>query len=209
MAMSKAIPTRLVVFLAAAFLLLTGFLFPLAAHAQWQDRISPADLERLSHLSDIREAALADAGRGPGRGDVSAIDRVMRAQGHTVPANALTGDWRCRQIKLGRMSAFMVYDRWFTCSIRPMRGGLVLEKSGGGQPFAGHLFPENGAWVYVGASHVRGEPRHSYSGASSSLGAPITPNDQVGLLTGIGDNHLRLEIPAVQESLLDVVEFKR
>jgi hypothetical protein len=27
--------------------------------------------------------------------------------------------------------------------------------------------------------------------------------------TGIGDNHLRLEIPAVQESLLDVVEFAR
>jgi hypothetical protein len=37
----------------------------------------------------------------------------------------------------------------------------------------------------------------------------VTPDDQIGLLTGIGDNHLRLEIPAVQESLLDVVEFKR
>jgi hypothetical protein len=203
-AMSKAIPTSF----AAAFLL-AGFAFPLAAHAQWQDQVSPADLDRLSHLSEIREAALADAGRGAGRGDVRVIDRVMRAKGRTVPANTLTGDWRCRQIKLGRMSAFMVYDRWFTCTIRPVRGGLLLEKAGGSQSFAGHLFPENGAWVYVGASHVRGEPRHGYSGASPALGAGVTHDDQVGLLTGIGDNHLRLEIPALQESLLDVVEFAR
>jgi hypothetical protein len=200
MAMRKGIPTSF----AAALLLGT-----VSAHAQWQDRVSPADLDRLSHLSEIREAALADAGRGPGRGDVRVIDRVMRPEGRAIPAKALAGDWRCRQIKLGRMSAFMVYDRWFTCSIRPVGGGLLLEKTGGSQPFAGHLFAENGAWVYVGASHVRGEPQQVYSGASPALGAQVTPDDQVGLLTGIGDNHLRLEIPAVQESLLDVVEFTR
>jgi len=200
MAMRKGIPTSF----AAAL-----FLAAIPAQAQWHDRISPADLERLSHLSEIREAALADAGRGPGRGDVRAIDRVMRVEGRTVPANALTGDWRCRQIKLGRMSAFMVYDRWFTCTIRPVRGGLLLEKAGGSQAFAGTLFPENGAWVYIGASRVRGEPRHVYSGASSALGAQVTPGDQIGLLTGIGDNHLRLEIPAMRESLLDVVELVR
>src|SRR5438045_2070565 len=148
MAMRKAIPTSF----AAAFLLAA-----IPVQAQWQDRISPADLERLSHISEIREAALADAGRGPGRGDVRVIDRVMHAEGRTVPANTLAGNWRCRQIKLGRMSAFMVYDRWFTCSIRPVRGGLLLEKASGSQGFAGYLFPENGAWVYVGASHVRGE----------------------------------------------------
>ncbi len=198
--MRKGIPTSF----AAALLLVTA-----SAHAQWQDRISPADLDRLSHLSEIREAALADAGRGPGRGDVNVIDRVMRAEGRTVPANALTGNWRCRQIKLGRMNAFMVYDRWFTCIIRPASSGLLLEKSGGSQGFAGTLFPENGAWVYVGASHVRGEPRYGYSGAAPGLGAAVTHTDQVGLLTGIGDNRLRLEIPAMQESLLDVVEFAR
>ncbi|HET7083964.1 MAG TPA: DUF4893 domain-containing protein [Rhizomicrobium sp.] len=189
---------------AAAFLLAA-----IPAHAQWQNRISPADLERLSHLSEIRDAALADAGRGPGTGDSRAVDRVMRAEGRTIPANALAGNWRCRQIKLGRMSSYLVYDRWFTCTIRSSRDGLVLEKAGGSQRFAGTLFPENGAWVYVGASSVRGEPRHVYSGASAALGAQTSHTDQVGLLTGIGDNHLRLEIPAVQESLLDVVEFTR
>ncbi len=197
--MAKAIPTSA----AAAFLLAAGFAFSLPAQAGWQEQVSPADLDRLSHLSEIRDTALAYAGR-----DV-AVDRVMRPEGHGVPANALTGNWRCRQIKLGGMTSAIIYDRWFTCSVRAERGGLMLEKSGGSQRFAGYLFPENGAWVYVGASSARGEPRHTYSGASPALGAQVTPDDQVGLLTGIGDNRLRLEIPAVQESLLDVVEFAR
>jgi len=107
------------------------------------------------------------------------------------------------------MSPYIVYGAWFACSIRPDGDGLLLEKTGGSQRFAGFLYPEQGAWIYLGASSVRGEPRHRYSGPPPMLGAQATPDDQIGLLTGIGDNHLRLEIPAVQESLLDVVEFKR
>jgi hypothetical protein len=175
------------------------------ALAGWQDYASPAEIDRLNQLPQIRDAAIADAQHGDWRG----VAPVMEPQGRTIPANMLTGNWRCRQIKLGLMSATMVYDAWFTCSIRSMRGGLLLEKTGGSQRFAGFLYPEQGAWVYLGASSVRGEPRHSYSGASPALGAQVTPDDQIGLLTGIGDNHLRLEIPAVQESLLDVVEFTR
>ena len=180
-----------------------------SAFAGWQEDASPAEIDRLNQLPQIRDAAIADAKSGQGQGDWRAIPHVMEPQGRAIPANALTGDWRCRQIKLGLMSAFMVYDAWFTCSIRPYRGGLLLEKTGGSQRFAGFLYPEQGAWIYLGASSVRGEPRHNYSGASPALGAQVTPDDQIGLLTGIGDNHLRLEIPAVQESLLDVVEFRR
>jgi hypothetical protein len=196
------------IFRALAFSLAAIFIAP-KAFAGWQDQASPADIDRLNQLPQIREAAIADAGHGEGRGDSRVISRVMEPGAHTIPAHALTGNWRCRQIKLGGMTPVMVYDRWFTCSIRSVRDGLLLEKMGGSQRLSGTLFPENGAWVYVGASRVRGEPRHNYSGASPALGAQVTPDDQVGLLTGIGDNHLRLEIPAVQESLLDVVEFTR
>jgi hypothetical protein len=146
---------------------------------------------------------------GEGRGDWRAIPRVMRPEGRAVPANAMIGNWRCRQIKLGGMSSYMVYDQWFSCRIRPHNGGLVFEKLNGSQRMAGFLYPEKGAWVYLGASSVRGEPWHNYSGRTPSIGASVTPDDQIGLLTGIGNNHLRLEIPAVQESLLDVVELVR
>jgi hypothetical protein len=179
------------------------------AFAGWQENASPAEIDRLNQLPQIRDAAVADAKSGQGQGDWRAIPRVMEPESRTIPANVLAGNWRCRQLKLGLMSSYMVYDRWFTCSIRAHNGGLFLEKRGGSQRFAGWLYPEQGAWVYLGASSVAGEPRHHYSGASPALGAQVTPDDQIGLLTGIGDNHLRLEIPAVQESLLDVVEFTR
>ena len=42
-----------------------------------------------------------------------------------------------------------------------------------------------------------------------SLGGAVRSDDQIGLLSGIGNDHLRLEIPATQESLLDVVEMVR
>ena len=177
--------------------------------AGWQEVAHPADVARLQALPQIRDEAIADAQRGEGRGDAGAIPRVLQPQGRAVPAAALMGNWRCRQMKLGRMSSYMVYDRWFSCNVRPVNGGLLLQKMNGSQRFVGFLFPDNGAWVYLGASSARGEPYHNYSGASPALGAQVTPDDQIGLLTGIGDNRLRLEIPAVQESLLDVVEFAR
>ena len=183
--------------------------FSSAAFAGWRDMASPADQSRLDRLPEIRAAAIDDAQHGDGRGNWRAMPRVLEPQGHAVPANALIGNWRCRQMKLGRMSSYIVYDRWFSCSIRPFNGGLLLQKKNGSQRFAGFLYPDNGAWVYLGASSTRGEPWHYYSGASPAVGAQVTPDDQIGLLTGIGDNHLRLEIPAVQESLLDVVEFAR
>src|SRR5271165_3177467 len=88
------------------------------ALAGWQDQGSPADLDRLGHLAQIRDAALADAGHGQGRGDGRAIARVMQPEGHAIHANDLIGHWRCRQFKLGGMTPYMVYDRWFDCNIR-------------------------------------------------------------------------------------------
>lgn len=177
--------------------------------AGWRDTASPADVERIEQLPQIRAAAIDDARHGQGNGDGNVLSRVMEPEGRAIPREALIGDWRCRQIKLGGMTPAMVYDQWFNCNVRPFRGGLLLQKMDGSQRFVGMLFPENGAWVYLGASSASGEAWHNYSGASPALGAQITPDDQIGLLTGIGDNHLRLEMPAVQESLLDVVEFAR
>jgi hypothetical protein len=177
--------------------------------AGWKDEASSADIDRLVQLPQVRNQALQDAQHGQGRGDGRVIRRVMDPEGHAIPPHALAGSWRCREIKLGGMTSYMVYDAWFRCSIRPVRGGLMLQKMNGSQRFMGFLYPENGAWVYLGASSARGEPYHRYSGRSASVGAQVTPDDQIGLLTGIGNNHLRLEMPAVQESLLDVVEFTR
>jgi len=154
------------------------------AFAGWQEDASPAAIDRLNRLPQIRDAAIADARSGQGQGDARAIAPVMEPQARTVPADVLSGNWRCRQIELGLMSPYIVYGAWFTCSIRPDGDGLLLEKTGGTQRFAGFLYPEQGAWVYLGASSVRGEPRHSYSGAFPALGAQVTPDDQI-IISGL------------------------
>src|ERR1700761_1584930 len=97
------------------------------AFAGWQDQASQADIDRLVQLPQIRQAAIADAQSGnSGRGDYRALGPVMDAEGHGIPAQALLGNWRCRQMKLGRMTSYMVYDAWFTCNIHPYKGGLIL-----------------------------------------------------------------------------------
>ena len=74
-------------------------------------------------------------------------------------------------------------------------GGLWFEKSGT-QRMAGFLYPQEGMWVYLGAQSAKGEPLHRYSGRAASVGGDINPDDQVGVLVGIGNNHLRSR-PAV------------
>ena len=78
-----------------------------------------------------------------------------------------------------------------------VNGGLLLQKTNGSQRFGGLSLSRNRAPGFISARpSARGEPWHDYSGASPALGAQVTPDDQIGLLAGIGDNHLRLEIPA-------------
>ena len=77
---------------------------------------------------------------------------------------------------------------------------------------AGYLYPEQGGlWVYLGAQSAKGEPLHRYSGRLASVGAEVTPDDQVGALVGIGNNRLRIDLPtpATQESDFDAIELMR
>ena len=177
--------------------------------ADWRELISPGDAGRILALEDSRDRGIAALRQGEGRGSFDAIKNTIEPGGRSIPANALPGYWHCRQMKLGGVAPWIVYD-WYSCRVSVTRGGgLFLEKLNGSQRTAGFLYPENGAWVYLDASSVAGEPMHRYSGNGASVGASVTPDDQVGLLTGIGNNHLRLEIPATQESLLDVIELAR
>jgi len=180
-----------------------------AANAGWHDQISSFDAGRLQNLAQSRQAAVAEAQAGGGSGDFSAIAETLSPSSHGVDEGALLGNWRCRQIKLGGMTPYVVYS-WFTCRIHRVGGGLFFEKVTGSQRTNGFLYPESGAWVYLGAASVGNEPPHRYSGNAASVGAPATPDDQVGILSSIGDNHLRLELPEpIQESHFDLIELKR
>ena len=201
--MTRRVPRKLI-FAASALLALTG-----TAYADWRDQVSPSDIDRLAHLNDARDDALAQARQRGGKGDYRAIERILKPEAHAVPEQALYGNWHCRQIKLGGMSGYYVFD-WFNCRISKVGGGIWFEKNGT-QRMAGYLHPQEGMWVYLGAQSAKGEPLHRYSGHAASAGGDINPDDQIGVLVGIGDNHLRLDLPSpgTQESDFDSIELVR
>jgi hypothetical protein len=191
---------------AAATIAISAF----PAFAGWRDEASDFDINRMQLMEQWRERAVWEAQHyADGTGDFGALRRALEPQGHTVPARALVGNWRCRNMKMGGVNAYIVYQ-WFNCRITPANGGLVFQKLNGTLRTQGFLYPENGAWIYLGAQSAKGEPWHRYSGRTASAGAPATPDDQIGLLSGIGDNRLRLEIPGpVEESSYDIIELAR
>ena len=176
-----------------------------AAQAGWQDVASQYDQKRLMMLQQSRAEGLQQA-RG-GR-DMGAIDEVLGPHGR--PIEDVAGMWRCRQMKLGGMTPSRVYD-WFNCRISDRGGHLYFQKLNGSTRTAGYLYPNgDGTYVYLGAVSVVGEPVHAYSGSGASIGAGATPDDQIGLLVGLGGGHARIELPyPVQESTFDVIELKR
>jgi len=177
-----------------------------AAHAAgWQEVASPFDQQRLAHIDEARSKGMSEAQAGP---DMATIGEVLGRPGG--PAHDIAGSWRCRTIKLGGLTPSVVYS-WFRCSIADRGGHLFFRKLSGSQRTSGWLYPNSdGTYVYLGASSMSSEPWHSYSGSAASVGAPATPDDQIGLLSGLGEGHARIEMPyPVQESTFDVLELRR
>jgi hypothetical protein len=201
--MTRRVPRKLA-FAALALMGLTN-----GAHADWHTQISSPDVDRLAHLDASRDDALAQAYKRGGTGDSRAIRATLEPASRAVPERALYGTWRCRQIKLGGMTGYYVFS-WFNCRITKINGGVWFEKSGT-QRMAGFLYPQEGMWVYLGAQSAKGEPIHRYSGRAATVGGKTNPDDQVGVLVGIGNNHLRLDLPspATQESDFDTIELVR
>jgi hypothetical protein len=176
-----------------------------ALAAGWQDVATPADQKRLSLLDESKSRAMAQAQSGP---DMGVLHEVLDPAGG--PADGIEGRWRCRLIKVGGMTPSRVYT-WFNCRISDRGGHLFFQKLNGSTRTAGYLYPARGGkYVYLGAQYMSTEPMHAYSGSGASYGAVQTPDDQIGLLSGLGSGHARIEMPyPVQESAFDVIELRR
>ena len=199
---------KLEVFAIASFLFVAT-----AANAGWQEQASRFDAQRLSRLDESRATGLDEATRGAPAADLAAIRSVLDTPAVEASSAALEGAWRCRTIKLGGVTPDVVYG-WFRCRISLKGGAPYFEKLTGSQRTSGFLYPQGGGFVYLGASYVTAygppeKPPH-YSGTGAAVGAPATPDDQIGLFSLLADGRVRLELPyPLQESSFDVIELKR
>jgi hypothetical protein len=184
-----------------------------AANAGWQEQASRFDAQRLSRLDESRAKGLAEASRGAPAADLAAIRSVLDAPAVEASASTIEGVWRCRTIKLGGITPDVIYS-WFRCRISSKGGAPFFEKLTGSQRTSGSLYPQGGGFVYLGASYVTAygppeKPPH-YSGTGAAVGAPATPDDQIGYLSLLADGRARIEFPyPLQESTFDVLELKR
>jgi hypothetical protein len=191
-----------------ALLLAAGIvLAATAAQAGWRETASAYDQDRIGKLQESRSKALGEAAAGS---DMGAIHAVLDPAPTPTSEGALAGSWRCRTIKMGGITPSVVYT-WFACRISDRGGHLWFQKITGSQRTQGWLYPNgDGTFVYLGASSVGPEKPHNYSGNGASVGASATPDDQIGVLSAMGDGHARIEMPyPVQESTFDVIELKR
>jgi uncharacterized protein DUF4893 len=178
-----------------------------AAQAGWRETASAYDQDRIAKLQESKSKAMGEAASGS---DMGAIHEALDPAPTPTSEGALAGSWRCRTIKMGGITPSVVYA-WFSCRISDRGGHLWFQKITGSQRTNGWLYPNgDGTFVYLGASSVGQEKPHAYSGNGASAGAPATPDDQIGVLSALGDRHARIEMPyPLQESTFDVIELKR
>jgi hypothetical protein len=176
-----------------------------AAQAGWRDVASQYDQKRLMSLQESRAKGMEEARAG---GNMGAINEALGS--HGTPLANPTGGWSCRLIKLGGMTPSRVYS-WFRCRVSDRGGHLYFQKLGGTTRTSGYLYPNgDGTYVYLGAQSMSTEPWHAYSGSGASAGEGATPDDQIGLMVGMGSGRARIEMPyPMQESSFDVIELRR
>ena len=164
--------------------------------------LTTQDRERLARIDVTRAAALAEARARGAAGDVAILDSVMSGRLLSVHSVDLTGDWRCRTLKLGRSAGLVVYG-WFRCRIVDDGAGWRLDKLTGSQKVSGRFYDDGETrMIFAGALSFGDEPRSAYGrpGARNQAGVAVRP----------GRDRLRLEFPEPEfESAFDVMDLER
>ena len=184
--------------LATLFVLPAGSVF---ADGVVQKLMTAADKTRLEKYGETRKAALTEAKAGTAS-EVAELDAMLAKPLLSLPDFDLSGDWQCRSIKAGGLSALVVYG-WFKCEVSDDGSGWMLKKTSGSQRTTGRFYDDGEKRsIYLGSFSVNDDPAKPYGSGPES--------DQVGYAFRTGQSEWRIEFPApYYESKLDILEFKR
>ena len=177
--------------------------WPVLADGVLPKIVTARDKQRLSAFDATRKVALNVARTGGSKEDVAVLERVLAGQQLTFGQGFdMTGEWRCRTVKLGRSVPLAVYS-WFKCRITDDGSGWRLEKTNGSQRTSGRFFNLSDArLVYLGALHMGSEQALAYGENAD--------RDQVAIAVRADPDRLRLEFPLpVFDSNFDILELQR
>ena len=180
---------------------LVALILPAHADGEVQKLITAADKARLDKYGETRKAALDEAKAGD-PAEVKQLDELLARPLVAFSDKDLTGNWKCRTIKVGGLSPLIIYG-WFKCKMSDDGSGWKLEKITGSQRTTGRFFDDNEKRaIYLGAFSVNDDKPKPYGSGPES--------DQVGYAFRNSATQWRIEFPApYYESKLDIMEFKR
>lgn len=185
--------------LALAGMLVVG---PALAEGSFPNDLSAFDQGRLERFDTVRREAIA-AARARGKpADVAVLNQVLKGQAAAVPVARMTGEWRCRILKLGGTPPLVVYAD-FKCRITDDVEGLRLEKVTGSQRTSGLFYDIEGRRLGYAGAEAWGNERPLQYGQDMQ-------RDQVGYLVPLSAERMRLELPLpMRESRFDILELRR
>jgi len=180
----------------------------------WRADANDFDRDRIErHDEAFGRAVMAALAEGTAA-DVAELARVFADPPQPFAGVDLTGDWRCRTIKLGGPYGALTIYSWFRCRIGTDDQSLTFEKLTGSQRTSGRFYPDGEEepmrLVYLGAAHYEYEEPKAYGGRLNLKGRDPENRDDVGVVTLRGPDHMLIGFPwPILESDYDVLELRR
>lgn len=164
---------------------------------------------RLDGFHESAGKALLEAFAGGARGDVDLLQEALAGAPLAPLATTLSGEWDCRTMKLGGLTALTVYAQ-FSCVFAPDGTAFTFEKLSGSQRTIGRVTMQDGAMIFLGVGYVAIDEPMQYGDLPAEDFGNGTHQPQIGIVEQSGPNTARILFPApVNESEFDVLYLTR
>lgn len=184
-------------------------LFAFLALPAAAQEIRPQEQSRLMRFEQIAGEALLEAMAGGAPDDVVALTTALSGVPQVAFDPGLGGDWTCRTMKLGGLTALTVYTP-FKCRMTVDLTGVRFEKLTGSQRTTGRIELRDGRAVYLGVGHVASEDPQDYGDLAPDFEGTGSITPDVAVFERVAPNRARLMFPApVNESDFDILELTR
>jgi hypothetical protein len=183
--------------------------FLAAAPLNAQTPLRAEDAARLDRFSETAGQALLEAFSSGTSNDTSSLANALSGTPQVAFDPSLSGDWKCRTMKLGHLTGLTVYTN-FKCRFTIQQDGFLFEKLTGSQRTKGKITYRDGRAIYVGMGYVADTTPPEYANLPSDFRSDGRIQTNVAVFERVSETRARMMFPApAVESDFDILELTR